>query len=176
MTNLTAKKIEDRIVAEYPRHLTGTHRPEVTAKADGSYVVRCGVRATVAIVREVMIDLFGVENCEWNGCEQTVRIPATCEYCGRTYEGRSHNHDCRTLGLPKATRRDGKYAMRRHEGDGYVMWVDIPDTKANREFDLGGTSYIVGHVSDPANFEAAVDAAEEEARVLMAEAAAEFGF
>lgn len=99
---------------------------------------------------------------------------STCGYCGRTYEGRSYNHDCRTSDLPRAKRRDDGHAMRYHEGDGYVMWVDIPDLKRNGE--LAGTSYVVGHVMDPENFEGAVEAAKEEARVMMNQAADEFGF
>lgn len=92
-----------------------------------------------------------------------------CTYCGQAYEGRSYNHDCQTTNLPRARRRDGKYALRRHEGEGHVLWVDI--TKG----EMKGISYQVGHVMDPENFEYAVDVAEEESRVLMAQAAAEFG-
>jgi len=91
----------------------------------------------------------------------------TCSYCGKTYEGRSWTHKCRTADLPRARRRSGKYAMRRHPGDGHVLWVDVPSP---------GTSYIVGHVMDPENFEHAVDVAEEEMHTLVEQAKEEFGF
>ena len=100
----------------------------------------------------------------------------TCTYCQVTYTGRGWDHECRTADLPRATRRDGKYAMRRIEGEGFVMFVDVPDTKANREFEIGGTSYVVGHVMDPENFHAAVYEAQEEARILIEQAREEFGF
>ncbi|MFN2347610.1 MAG: hypothetical protein ABR616_18095 [Dermatophilaceae bacterium] len=97
----------------------------------------------------------------------------TCRYCGGAIEGRGWDHNCKTSDLPRATRRDGKHAMRHHPGDGFVMWVDIPDRKKHE--DLAGTSYIVGHVFDPENFSAAVYEAQEEARILMAQAEIEFG-
>lgn len=98
-----------------------------------------------------------------------------CSYCQQAFTGHDWNHTCATADLPRARRRDGKYALRRHPDDGHVLWVDVADTKANREFGVAGTSYVVGHVMDPENFEYAVDEAEEESRVLMAQAREEFG-
>ena len=100
----------------------------------------------------------------------TKTTTTICGYCKVEYTGRSWNHDCRTADLPRAKRRDNEYAMRRIEGEGFVMFVDV------RSGELKGTSYTVGHVMDPENFHAAVEEAREEARVLMAQAAEEFGF
>ena len=94
----------------------------------------------------------------------------TCTYCQGTYTGRGFDHECRTADLPRAKRRDNEYAMRRIDGEGFVMFVDV------RNGEFKGTSYVVGYVADPDNFEAAVEEAREEARVLMAQAAEEFGF
>jgi hypothetical protein len=44
-----------------------------------------------------------------------------------------------------------------------------------RLYRLGKHGYEAGHIMDPENIECAVDAAEEEMRVMMAEARAEFG-
>jgi len=53
---------------------------------------------------------------------------------------------------------------------GYALY---PDGSLWRR---GAYPYRAGYVMDPANFDAAVDAAEEEARVLLAQAREEFGF
>ena len=103
-----------------------------------------------------------------------VRAPHRCGYCSAAWFGSRFDHDCKTADLPRAIRRDGKYAMRRIEGQGHLLFVDISTDYENGH--LGGTSYVVGAIFDPENFDTAVDAAEEEARVLMAEAAREFGF
>ena len=100
----------------------------------------------------------------------------TCTYCQATLSDdvRGWMHSCRTADLPRAKRRDDDHAMRWIEGEGFVMFVDVPDRKKNGE--LAGTSYVVGYVMDPENFHAAVEEAREESRVLMAQAAEEFGF
>ena len=66
------------------------------------------------------------------------------------------------------TTEDGTvYALRFHKGEsgGMGLYLQYGDETAH-----------VGDVADPDNFDYAVDVAEEEMRVLRAEAFAEFGY
>lgn len=82
----------------------------------------------------------------------------------------------KTETLPKAIRRGGKggrYALRRTELDGFAIWLDVVD-------DEDGAVSVVCMGDLPASaredFDTYVDEVEEETRILMAEARAEFGF
>ena len=88
----------------------------------------------------------------------TATATSLCGYCGATYTGRSYTHDCATRELPRATRRDGAYALRNHRDLGYVLWIDVA---------AEGTSTVAGAVADPANFAYACQVIEAE---LAAEA------
>jgi hypothetical protein len=62
--------------------------------------------------------------------------------------------------MSKVIKRSGKYNLYK-TNDGYELWYGNI---------AGQWSFRAGYVSDPENFETAVDAAEEEMRCLMAEA------
>lgn len=87
-----------------------------------------------------------------------------------------------------ATTEDGRYGLTAADEYGYHNMHRIASPEAAAQFArdiaedpelarLIGTDpdYHVGCVMDPANIETAADAADEEMRCLMAEAAAEFG-
>jgi hypothetical protein len=65
---------------------------------------------------------------------------------------------------------DGKYGLTKRQDDGYHYLFAIFSGPEGLE------DYSVGAVSDAANFELAIDEAEEERRVLLAEARLDFGF
>lgn len=67
---------------------------------------------------------------------------------------------------PLRVSEDGKYAAYQLPDGGLVLCLLTPDEEP----------YEVGGIMDLDNFETAVDAAEEELRCLMADAAAEFGW
>lgn len=84
----------------------------------------------------------------------------------------------KTSDLPPVVRRSGHYVLRRESGHehGYGLWVDSPDDSGDQ---FAGHSQLVnGDLPDTAreDFDTYVDNAEEEMRVLMAEAREEFGF
>lgn len=72
------------------------------------------------------------------------------------------------------TSEDGRYGLAAPGPDDYgyhtLYRIVTPDPEYPELVD-----YSVGAVSDPENFETAIDEADEEMRCLMAEARAEFG-
>lgn len=69
-----ATEIEAEIINQYPRHLTGAYAPVVDQPDRDTLTVYCGVHDSIMLVREVLVDMFGAESCEWNGCTQVIRF------------------------------------------------------------------------------------------------------
>jgi hypothetical protein len=72
---------------------------------------------------------------------------------------------------------DGKYGLTAPDSNGYSDLYRIVGDKPADWTDEDGpwVDYMIGAVGDPENFETAIDNAEEEMRVLVAQAREEFG-